>query len=121
MNDELDTIEQLGQAVRMPPRSSRGVLIVTPERIAELEDQAERDAATMLALAQTANVKTERIAALEAEVARLRALLAQLVNEPTPHSALCQFCNSLWTDAGSRQHKADCPIALARAELEPAP
>ena len=42
MVDEFDVIEELGRTVHMPPRSSREVVIVSPERIAALEAEVKR-------------------------------------------------------------------------------
>ena len=42
MSEEFDAIDELGKAVRIPPKSTRDVLIVDPGRIAELEAEVER-------------------------------------------------------------------------------
>jgi len=42
MSDEFDVIDELGRPVHMPPRSSREVVIVTPEHIAALEAEIAR-------------------------------------------------------------------------------
>ena len=71
MSEEFDAIDELGKAAHMPPKSTRDVLIVDPGRIAALEAEVER-----LRLVHPVEIVTpERLRMLQAlldENARLR-------------------------------------------------
>ena len=92
MVDKVDVIDELGRTVPMPPRSSREVLIVSPERIAELEaecteliagfqDQLDANAVIHGSNIILREVRDGRITELEAEVKRLRGALEVYADE----------------------------------------
>ena len=77
--DEINTIEELGKYVRMPPKSSQKMLLVDPRRIA----------------------------ALEAEVVRLREALEAVEWAESPFlDASEPFCP--WCHCVTEGHKPDC-------------
>ena len=97
------------------------------DRIAELEVQQEADSATMLSLAQTVEVRGALIAALEAEVERLREALAPFAVDNGPFMELrrsmgceCRICEIDWEYGEPDRHADNCPVTIARKALEPA-
>ena len=131
MSDEFDVIDELGRPVHMPPRSSREVVIVTPEHIAALEAEIARlqgeqylpgtphsgpRACPMwydrcLCTVGGLQFNIERAEKAEAEVARLRDLLNDILQGPWYYCPSCHVIQGV-------DHKPHCEL-IAALELAP--
>ena len=96
----MEPTDELFPFVKMPPKRAYKIEISTPGRIA----------------------------ALEAEVERLRGLLARFTDKCAlatvpylPIGVQCRHCGENWGYGRPDRHTADCIVTLARAALEPQP